>query len=76
MIIKNRKTFPKNGVYHIFGSKISKYEMLVKINKKYELGCNIIKDSSTKCNRTLSTIYNVNKKLKIPNFDTMLKELQ
>jgi len=75
-IISNRKKFPKNGIYHIFGEKISKYEMLRKFNKKYNLGCTIIKDVSVKCNRTLGTIYGVNKKLKIPNFDTLLKELE
>ena len=75
-IIQNRSSFPKNGIYHIFGEKISKYEMLRKFNKKYNLGCTIIKDTTVKCNRTLATIYNINKKLKIPSFDEMLNDLK
>jgi len=75
-IIQNRKSFPKNGVYHIFGEKISKYEMLKKFNKKYNLNCKILKDTKVKCNRTLATIYKVNQKLKIPNFNQMLNELK
>lgn len=74
-IIENRKNFPENGIYHIFGEKLSKYEMLKIFNKKYNLGCTILKDTSVKCNRSLETIYGINKKLKNPKFNRMLEEL-
>ena len=49
--------------------------MLVKFKEKYNINCKIEKDEKQKINRTLSTIYDFNKKLKIPSFDEMLKEL-
>jgi peroxiredoxin len=50
--------------------------MLKKFKKKYNLNIKILKDKKLKCNRSLSTIYNMNKKLKIPTFDKMLNELE
>ena len=74
-IISNPGKYPKEGLYHIFSTIVSKHEMLLKFKEKYNIDCEIKKDEEQKLNRTLSTIYNFNKKLNIPSFDEMLKEL-
>jgi len=74
-IISNPGKYPKTGLYHIFSTTVSKYEMLLKFKEKYNIDCEIKKDEEQKLNRTLSTIYDFNKKLNIPSFDKMLEEL-
>ena len=76
IIIKNRGQFPKNGTYHIFSERISKYEMLKSFKEKYGLNIKIIKDTEKFCDRTLSTIYPVQKKLKINSFKKMIQDLK
>jgi len=74
-IISNPEKYPKTGLYHIFSTTVSKYEMLLKFKEKYNINCEIEKDEKQKINRTLNTIYDFNKKLNIPSFDKMLGEL-
>jgi len=74
-IISNPEKYPQTGLYHIFANSVSKYEMLLKFKEKYSIDCEIKKDEEQKLNRALSTIYDFNKKLNIPSFDEMLKEL-
>ncbi len=74
-IIENRSQFPQNGLFHIFSTTLSKYEMLLKFQKKYNINCKIIPDDSTGIDRTLTTIYPLCSQLQIPSFDEMLKEL-
>lgn len=74
-IMQNPTVFPQKGIYHIFSQTISKYDMLLKFQKKYNLKCEIIPDGGSKLNRTLSTIYPFCSQLQIPSFDEMLEEL-
>jgi len=74
-IITHSEKYPRTGLYHIFSDTVSKYEMLLKFKKKYNIDCEIVCDSSTFCNRTLTTIYDLNNQLKIPSFEEELKEL-
>ncbi len=74
-IIDQREEFPKNGLFHIFSTTLSKYEMLLKFKNKYKVNCKIIPDETTFCNRTLTTIYNLNNQFNIPSFDEMVEEL-
>ena len=74
-IITNPEKYPRTGLYHIFSTTVSKYEMLLKFKEKYNIDCQIKKDEEHEINRTLSTIYDFNKKLNAPSFDEMLKEL-
>jgi dTDP-4-dehydrorhamnose reductase len=74
-IMTNPKKYPQTGLYHVFSTTISKYEMLLKFKEKYNIDCDIRKDEEQKLNRTLSTIYDFNKKLNIPSFDKMIEEL-
>ncbi|MDD5639176.1 MAG: NAD-dependent dehydratase, partial [Candidatus Pacebacteria bacterium] len=74
-IISHPEKYPKTGLYHVFSTTVSKYEMLLKFKEKYNIGCEIKKDEEQKLNRTLSTIYDFNEKLNIPSFDQMMEEL-
>lgn len=74
-IFQERDKYPETGIYHIFSTTISKYDMLIKFKEKYKIDCKINPDSSTGVNRTLSTIYPFCSQLNIPSFDEMLKEL-
>jgi len=74
-IMTNPEKYPQIGLYHIFSTIVSKYEMLLKFKEKYKIDCQIKKDEKQELNRTLSTIYDFNEKLNIPSFDEMLKEL-
>ena len=74
-IMTNSEKYPQTGLYHIFSNSVSKYKMLLKFKEKYNIDCEIKKDEDQKLNRTLSTIYDFNKKLNIPSFDKMIEEL-
>lgn len=74
-IMSNPEKYPKTGLYHIFSTTLSKYEMLVKFKEKFGIDCEIERDEGPKLNRTLTTVYDFNKRLNIPSFDEMLKEL-
>jgi dTDP-4-dehydrorhamnose reductase len=74
-IMTNSEKYPQTGLYHVFSTTVSKYEMLLKFKEKYNIDCEIRKDEEQKLNRTLSTIYDFNKKLNIPSFDKMIEEL-
>lgn len=74
-IISNPEQYSKTGLYHIFSTTVSKYEMLLKFKEKYDIDCKIEKDKEQKINRTLNTIYDFNNKLNIPSFGEMIEEL-
>ncbi len=74
-IMSNRKNYPESGVYHVFSTSVSKYEMLNKFKDKYGLSVKINEEKENKLNRTLSTMKELNDLLNIPSFDEMIDEL-
>lgn len=74
-IMERRSEFPKTGIYHVFSTTVSKYEMLLKFKEKFKVECEIKKDEEQKLNRALATIYDVNAKLDIAPFNRMIEEL-
>ena len=74
-IFDHREDYPRHGLFHIFSTTLSKYEMLLRFQKKYNINCTIVPDDSSSCNRTLTTIYDLNDRLQIPSFNEMLREL-
>lgn len=74
-IMSNPEKFPEKGLFHIFSTTVSKYEMLLKFKEKFNIDCEIKKDETRKLNRTLATVYDLNTKLNIPDFDEMLREI-
>ena len=76
VLIMNRpEDYPKQGIYHIYSTTISKYEMLQKFKHRYNVDCEIEADASSNLNRSLCTNYSFNNDLKIPSFDQMLDEM-
>jgi len=66
-----------NGIFHIGGDIINKYELLCKINQLLELNLLIEKNSNIEINRTLNTaLFNNKFKYKVPNWDSMLFDLK
>jgi len=74
-IMSNRADYPTAGIYHVFSTTVSKYEILQKAKTKFGIDCKISEDHVNKLNRTLATVKELNAKLKIPSFDEMLAEL-
>ena len=70
--------FYENVKRHVFSDvPLSKYQMLLAFNKSYKLGLNIKPfQHSEHVNRSLSTVYSLNRKLEIPTFQQMLEELK
>lgn len=75
-IIQHPEKFPKNGVFHIFSTSLTKYEMLKKFEEKYKINIRIepVK-AKIPVDRRLATKYDLCRKLKIPSFDEMLNDL-
>ena len=74
-IMSHPEKYPSTGIYHIFSNTVSKYEILVALKEKFDVRCTIVPEHEHTCNRTLSTIYDFNKKLSIPSFKEMLAGL-
>lgn len=75
-IIQDREKFPRNGLFHIFSTSLTKYDMLKKFEEKYKINA-IIKPvkAEVSVDRRLDTKYTFCKELKIPSFDKMLQDL-
>jgi len=63
------------GIYHVFSTTLSKYQMLCAFKEKYKVNCTIVPDGQSKLNRTLTTVKYLNRWLEIPSFEKMLEEL-
>jgi dTDP-4-dehydrorhamnose reductase len=74
-IMSSPDEFPRSGLYHVFSTSISKYEMLLALQRKYGVRCTIEPDFEKKLNRTLSTEKELNERLKPPSFEEMLAAL-
>lgn len=74
-IMESPNNFPRSGIFHIFSTAVSKYEMLLAFQRKYKVGCTIRADYEKKLNRTLTTAKNLSGALKIPSFHDMLEAL-
>ncbi len=74
-IISNPDTYPKTGIYHIFSTTVSKYEMLLKLKDKFKINRIILEDHDNKLNRTMASVHDLNTNLGILSFDQMIDEL-
>lgn len=64
----------EKNLFHVFSNPVSKYEMLVSFNEKFNLNLMInpcVHEQSI--NRQLSTVYDFNSKLNIPSYHDMIK---
>ncbi|MFA5134766.1 MAG: sugar nucleotide-binding protein [Patescibacteria group bacterium] len=74
-IISNRDEYPSNGLFHIFSTDVTKYEMLQAFKKKYSVNVTIQPEEPDVVDRRLSTVFELCGKLKIPSFQKMLDAL-
>ena len=65
------------GLRHIFSTSVTKYDMLVAINAKYNLNLTIthFTDPNGPIDRTLNTTHNLNPALNLPSFQQMMDDL-
>ncbi|MFA5967460.1 MAG: sugar nucleotide-binding protein [Patescibacteria group bacterium] len=74
--IIDREIMPEPGIYHVFSEDITKHDLLVKLNQKFNLGCTINPVAAPLAiDRRLRTIKNLNQQLQIPSLDAMIAEL-
>lgn len=74
-IAVDRDRYPATGLFHIFGSDISKYDMVTSIAKKYGVNMTITPDDGPVLDRRLATVKKLNDQLRTPSFQEMLAEL-
>ena len=71
-----KKDLFEPGLFHVFAKDdVTKMEMMFMFNEKYSLGLKIKDTDPGKCDRTLRTEKELNKKLKIPTVKQMIEEL-
>jgi len=75
-IMESPNTFPSRGVYHVFSTAVSKYEMLLAFQRKYSIPCTIKVDKENQLNRTITTVKELNRMLKVPSFAEMVDALE
>jgi dTDP-4-dehydrorhamnose reductase len=75
-IMESPEAFPQRGIYHVFSTVVSKYEMLLAFQDKYGTPCTIEADHSNRLNRTLTSVKELNRMLKVPSFAEMLDALE
>mgnify|MGYP001577504093 CR=1 FL=1 len=64
------------GIYHIFSDDITKYNLLIKLNQKFNLGCKINSVlAPIAVDRRLRTNKTLNQQLQILSLDEMIAEL-
>lgn len=74
-IFRNRDAFPTNGLFHIFGTDTSKFDLVSMIAKKYGVNVRIVPDDTTALDRRLRTVKELNEQLRIPNLQSMIDEM-
>jgi dTDP-4-dehydrorhamnose reductase len=75
-IMDSPDAYPRPGVYHVFSTTVSKYEMLLAFQRKYGIPCTIKPEKENKLNRTITTVKGLNRMLKVPSFSEMLDALE
>lgn len=66
----------ENGLFHVFSNVVNKYELLSLINDRFKLELTIAAfETEQKCDRTLSTIKDLNDKLGVPSLKKQIEEL-
>jgi len=75
-IMDDPQKFPRRGVYHVFSTPVSKYEMLVAFQRRYKLPCRIEPAQNGRLNRTLATTRELNAMLQVPTFEDMVDALR
>jgi dTDP-4-dehydrorhamnose reductase len=75
-IMQSPDSYPRRGVYHVFSTVVSKYEMLLAFQRKYGIHCTIKADKENRLNRSMTSAKELNRLLQVPSFSDMLEDLQ
>jgi dTDP-4-dehydrorhamnose reductase len=75
-IMESPNGFPRTGIFHVFSTVITKYEMLRAFQRKYRVHCTINAEYDNKLNRTLTSSKELNRMLRLPSFAEMLGALE
>ncbi len=73
-IMQKREDFPTHGLFHVYGTDISKFDLITALTMKYRVEANIIPSESPVIDRRLRSVKNVNESLHTPSFYDMLNE--
>lgn len=74
-IFSQRSSFPDHGLFHVFSSDVTKYEMIQAIANKYRLKVTVTPDDGPVLDRRLRTVHQLNSQLQIPEFKDLLTDL-
>lgn len=74
-IIDNPNKYPKQGLFHIYSTDISKHDLLVLIKNKMNLAVEIRRKKVNKVDRTLRSVYPFCGDLNIPSIYDMINDL-
>lgn len=74
-IVSHRNDYPNHGLFHVFSSDVTKFEMVNAIAKKFKVNVTVNPDDGPQLDRRLATVKDLCFKLKIPSFEKMLEDL-
>ena len=74
-IVSHRGRYPDHGLFHIFSTAVTKYEMVTAIAKKYDVKAMITPDNGPALDRRLATVKDLNGALRVPSFGDMLADM-
>lgn len=75
-IMQMPDAYPRRGIYHVFSTVVSKYEMLLAFQRRYGIRCTIKADYENKLNRSMTSAKQLNRLLQVPSFSDMLEDLE
>lgn len=75
-IMQTPDSYPRHGIYHVFSTVVSKYEMLLAFQRKFGIHCTIKADNENKLNRSMTSVKELNRLLQVPSFSDMLEDLE
>lgn len=74
-IISRRKDYPSSGLFHVYSTDVTKYEMLMAFKEKYNVNAIIEPTQTNPIDRRLRSVKDLCRKLEVPSFQEMLAEL-
>ena len=74
-LIRRRSDFPATGLYHLFSTDVTKFDMLNAFKKKYGLPVRIEPAEPPRLDRRLGSVHDLHRRLNIPSFAEMVEQL-
>jgi len=74
-VVSNRSNFAEHGLFHLFSTSVSKYDMLCALKNKYALDITIKKYKTNPIDRRLTSMYSMCKDLRLSSFQSMVTSL-